>query len=106
VQASGLQVIGVSYDTPDLHVSFINQLNLNFPLASDADGKLCASSGTCPIFPPGGEQDVIRTAFVIESDGRISGVFNANGGPDLIDMIWDTAQALGGPATPSIVATP
>ncbi len=94
-QAAGknLQVLGVSIDDPASHLSFIRNLGLNFPLASDTDGELCRAMGTCPGFERGSSRfftNMVRAAFAVEVDGTISAIYNANGGPNLIAMIWDT----------------
>jgi len=103
-----MQVLGVSVDNPEAHHSFIDNLGLNFPLVSDSEGKLCGALGTCPGFKPNTMfTDIVRAAFLIEADGSISAIFNANGSPDLISLIWDTAVALPVP-TPAatMAATP
>ena len=96
VQANNpnITVIGVSVDSPEAHLSFIQNLSLNFPLASDAEGKLCGVMGTCPGYEPSAFfANIVRTAFIIEPDGTVSAIYNASGSPALISLIWDTAMA-------------
>src|SRR5262245_19239235 len=40
-----VQIIGVSRDTPESHDKFKEKYGLNFPLASDIDGKVCEAYG-------------------------------------------------------------
>lgn len=89
---SDLKVLGVSVDGPDSHLSFIRNLDLNFPLAADQQGELCTAMGTCPGFVPNQPYyNQVRAAFVVERDLTISAIFNAAGGPSLMDRIWETA---------------
>lgn len=106
-QGTPMNVIGVSVDGSESHHAFINNLGLNFPLASDAEGKLCSALGTCPGFKPGQYfTNIVRTAFLIEGDGTISGIYNANGSPALISLIWDTAVASSPQGTPAATLAP
>lgn len=41
----GVNVVGVSPDTPRSHVKFIGKFNLNFPLLADVDHKLADACG-------------------------------------------------------------
>src|SRR6187399_2886268 len=41
----GAQVIGISKDSPASHDKFKKKYELNFPLASDEDGKVCEAYG-------------------------------------------------------------
>ena len=41
IEAAGILVLGVSPDSPESHVKFIEKFSLNFDLISDTDHKLC-----------------------------------------------------------------
>lgn len=85
--------MGVSVDGSESHHAFIRNLALNFPLAADTMGELCGAMGACPGYQPGARAftNMVRAAFLIAPDGRIRAIYNANGSPALIAMIWDTA---------------
>ena len=40
-----MEVIGVSFDSPESHQKFIAKYNLNFPLMADTEGKIADAYG-------------------------------------------------------------
>jgi peroxiredoxin Q/BCP len=68
--ALGAVVVGVSTDTIESHKSFTETEKLNFPLLSDADGKIAAKFGVDTT-----RGYARRTTFVIGKDGKIAKVF-------------------------------
>lgn len=89
---NNLTIVGVSVDSSESHHAFIRNLALNFPLAADTMGELCGAMGTCPGYRPGDRAfgNMVRAAFLVAPDGHIRAIYNANGSPALIAMIWDT----------------
>ena len=70
---AGAEVIGISSDSDESHLSFAKQNRLTFPLISDADGslrKLFAVPKTLGIIPG-------RVTYVIDKDGIIRQIYSA-----------------------------
>ncbi len=65
-----VQVIGVSFDSPESHRKFIAKYNLEFPLIADTDGKIAEAYGARI---PGREM-AKRISFLIGLDGKIAHV--------------------------------
>ena len=63
-----VEVVGVSFDSPDSHQKFISKYNLNFPLVADMDGKIADAYG---VRMPGKEM-AKRVSFLIGRDGKIA----------------------------------
>jgi len=45
LKKDNVEVIGVSFDSPESHQKFISKYNLNFPLLADTDGKIADTYG-------------------------------------------------------------
>src|SRR5438552_17528472 len=45
LKKDNVEVIGVSFDSPESHQKFISKYNLNFPLLADTDGKIAGTYG-------------------------------------------------------------
>jgi thioredoxin-dependent peroxiredoxin len=73
LQKDNVKVIGVSFDSADIHKKFIAKYNLNFPLLTDPDGKIVDLYDA--------RMDHLRMAnrvsFLIGLDGKIVHVTNA-----------------------------
>jgi peroxiredoxin Q/BCP len=71
--AAGLQVVGLSPDSPAKLAEFRDKEHLNFPLLSDPDKKVLQAYGAYGDKQLYGRtvQGVIRSTFVIDADGRI-----------------------------------
>ena len=68
--AEGIQVIGVSKDTPEAQKKFQEKFNLPFPLVADTDGKVAQAFGV-DLIPVAGLTQ--RESFLIK-DGKIAWV--------------------------------
>ena len=70
-------VLGVSRDSVERHGKFREKYQLDFPLLSDEDGKVCEAYGVWKEKSLYGKKfmGIERTTFVIGPDGRIEKVF-------------------------------
>jgi thioredoxin-dependent peroxiredoxin len=71
--AAGVEVIGVSSDSPESHQAFAARHRLNFPLIADANGELrkrFSVPSTLGLFPG-------RVTYVIDKEGIVRLVFSA-----------------------------
>src|SRR3954447_6791113 len=69
-EAAGVQRFGVSRDSPWTHISWIQALDLDFPLLSDWNAEAVHGFGIAKEFR--GFQNVAeRTAFLVDRDGLI-----------------------------------
>src|SRR6266480_3136822 len=67
LKKDNVEVIGVSFDSPESHQKFISKYNLNFPLLADTDGKLADAYGVKMKDRPMAR----RVSFLIGKDGKI-----------------------------------
>jgi peroxiredoxin Q/BCP len=67
VQAAGLKVFGVSYDSPKTNAAFAEKYNLQFLLLSDVDRKLAAAVGAERALLPVPK----RISYLVGADGRV-----------------------------------
>jgi peroxiredoxin Q/BCP len=70
LQKAKVEVIGVSFDSPDSHQKFIAKYKLNFPLLADTDGKIADAYGVRMT----GRDMARRVSFLIDLDGKIAHV--------------------------------
>jgi peroxiredoxin Q/BCP len=72
-----LVVLGVSPDSPQSHAKFKEKYSLPFPLLADDGHKVCDEYGVWgpKKFMGRGYEGVLRTTFLIDSNGRIAKVF-------------------------------
>ena len=72
-----LVVLGVSPDSPQSHAKFKEKYALPFPLLADNGHKVCDQYGVWgpKKFMGRGYEGVMRTTFLIDSNGRIAKVF-------------------------------
>jgi peroxiredoxin Q/BCP len=68
---AGIQVYGVSLDSPESHRRFREKYNLNFPLLTDRDGRAAEALG---VLREGGEK-ANRVTFLLDADGTIKKVY-------------------------------
>lgn len=70
-------VLGVSKDSVSLHEKFRDKHELNFPLLSDEDGKVCEAYGVWQEKSMYGKKymGIARTTFVIGATGKIEHIF-------------------------------
>ena len=93
-QQAGVQTLGVSRDSPWTHISWIQALDLNFPLLSDWNAD--AARGFDIAFEFRGLRDVTRrSAFLVGEDGTVRGAWQyaTDEVPDF-DELLRAAQAL------------
>lgn len=62
-----VEVVGVSFDSPESHQKFISKYHLNFPLLADTDGKIADAYGVRMT----GREMARRVSFLIGTDGKI-----------------------------------
>ncbi len=76
-QKSGVTILGVSPDSVKSHIKFKEKYQLPFPLLADEDHQVCNAYGVWgPKKFMGREYEgVLRTTFLINSDGKIARVF-------------------------------
>jgi peroxiredoxin Q/BCP len=67
LKKENVEVVGVSFDSPESHQKFISKYNLNFPLLADTDGKIADAYG---VRMPGKEM-ARRVSFLIGKDGKV-----------------------------------
>jgi peroxiredoxin len=68
--AAGVRVFGISRDSPWTHISWMQALDLNFPLLSDWNADAVHGFGVAHEFR--GLRDVAeRTAFIVDPDGTV-----------------------------------
>ena len=70
----GYQVIGVSRDSAQSHCRFAEKNGLQFPLVSDADGKLCELAGVWQEKKMVGRKymGIVRTTFITDENGTVT----------------------------------
>lgn len=70
-------VLGVSKDPVSLHEKFRDKHELNFPLLSDEDGKVCEAYGVWQEKSMYGKKymGIARTTFIIGTTGKIEQIF-------------------------------
>jgi len=93
-EQAGVQPLGVSRDSPWTHISWMQALDLNFPLLSDWNGDAVRGFGIAHDFR--GFADVAdRTAFLVDSSGTVRGAWRYETAevPDF-DELLSAAQAL------------
>src|SRR5262245_40653136 len=67
LKKENVEVVGVSFDSPESHQKFISKYNLNFPLLADTDGAIADAYG---VRMPG-KSRASRTSFLIGLDSKI-----------------------------------
>jgi peroxiredoxin Q/BCP len=74
---SGVQVLGVSPDSPKSHTRFKEKYDLPFPLLADEEHKVAEIYGTWALKKNYGREymGIKRTTFLIGADGKIIRVF-------------------------------
>ena len=67
LKQQNVEVVGVSFDSPESHQKFISKYHLNFPLLADTDGKIADAYGVRMT----GKEMARRVSFLIATDGKI-----------------------------------
>ena len=68
LKKDNVEVVGVSFDSPESHQKFISKYSLNFPLLADTDGKIADAYGVRMT----GKSMARRVSFLIDKDGKIA----------------------------------
>jgi len=78
ITTKGAIVLGVSPDSVKSHEKFAAKFNLPFPLVPDEDHNICEAYGVWQEKSMYGRKHmgVVRTTFIIGSDGRIRKIFS------------------------------
>lgn len=92
----GATVIGVSKDSVNSHDGFKAKQKLNFPLASDADGKLCETYGTWIEKSLYGRKymGIDRATFLIDGKGIVRQIWRKVKVPGHVDQVMAVLKAL------------
>lgn len=77
ITSLGVEVIGISPDSPKSHQGFINKYNLNFKLLSDENKEICNLYGVLGEKTMFGKKvfGVVRSTFIIDDKGIIRYIF-------------------------------
>ena len=67
---AGIQVYGVSLDSPESHREFREKYDLNFPLLTDEEGRAAETLGVL-----GDRGTARRVTFLLDPEGKISKVY-------------------------------
>src|ERR671935_3129426 len=92
--AEGVNVFGISRDSPWTHIAWLQALDLNFPLLSDWNADAVHAFGVAHEFR--GMRDVAeRSAFLVDAEGVIRSAwrFGTDEVPDF-DELLEAARAL------------
>jgi peroxiredoxin Q/BCP len=87
---AGIQVYGVSLDSPESHRRFREKYNLNFPLLTDAGGRAAEALG---VLREGGEK-ANRVTFLLDTEGTIKKVYPEVSPETHADEILEDAASL------------
>ncbi len=68
---AGIQVYGVSLDSPESHRRFREKYNLNFPLLTDEGGRAAEALGVLRE----NREKANRVTFLLDPDGRIARIY-------------------------------
>ena len=90
------QVIGISRDSVKSHDGFKKKFDLNFPLVSDEDGKVCEKYGTWVEKSLYGRKymGIERATFLIDATGTVRRVWRKVKVPGHIAEVLEAAQSL------------
>jgi peroxiredoxin Q/BCP len=90
-------VIGVSKDSVKSHDGFKAKQKLNFALASDADGKVCAAYGVWIEKSMYGRKymGIDRATFLIDAKGKVARAWRKVKVPGHVDEVLEAVEALG-----------
>ena len=90
------QVVGVSKDSVASHDKFKKKYDLNFPLVSDSDGKICDKYGTWIEKSMYGRKymGIERATFLIDKTGTVAKVWHKVRVPGHVDEVLQAVKAL------------
>ena len=87
---AGIQVYGVSLDSPETHRRFREKYNLNFPLLTDEGGRAAEALGVLRE----NRKRTNRVTFLLDADGRIARVYPEVSPETHADEILEDAASL------------
>lgn len=90
LKSQNVEVVGVSFDSPDSHQKFISKYKLNFPLIADTDGAIADAYGV----RMNGRNMAKRTSFLIGLDGKIVHVTDTMSADTHLSEMHDAIAAL------------
>jgi len=95
-EAAGVAIIGASKDSVARHDKFKAKYELNFPLVSDEDGKLCEAYGVWVEKSMYGRKymGIERATFLIGGDGKVARVWRKVKIPGHVEEVLETARSL------------
>lgn len=91
-------ILGVSRDDGASHDKFKSKFSLNFPLVSDADGKLCEAFGVWKLRNMYGKEfmGIERSTFLIDGEGTVRKAWRKVNVDGHVDEVMKEVQALKG----------
>jgi peroxiredoxin Q/BCP len=89
-EGAGIQVYGVSLDSPESHRRFREKYNLNFSLLTDEDGRAAEALGVLRE----NRKRTNRVTFLLDADGRIARVYPEVSPETHADEILEDAASL------------
>ncbi len=91
----GVKIVGVSKDSVKSHAKFRDRYDLNFPLLSDEDGKICEAYGVWIEKSMYGRKymGIDRATFLIDEKGVVRHVWR---GVKVAGHVEDVAETIGG----------
>ena len=90
LQKDNVEVVGVSFDSPESHQKFISKYHLNFPLIADTDGTIADAYGVRMT----GKNMAKRTSFLIGLDGKIAHVTDTMNADTHLSEMKDAVASL------------
>ncbi len=95
-EKAGATVVGVSKDSPAKHDKFKAKYDLNFPLAADEEGKVCAAYGVWVEKSMYGRKymGIERSTFLIGADGKIARAWRKVKIPGHVEEVLETTKGL------------
>jgi peroxiredoxin Q/BCP len=87
---AGIQVYGVSLDSPESHRRFREKNNLNFPLLTDEEGRAAEALGVLRE----NREVANRVTFLLDPDGKIARVYPEVSPETHADEILEDAASL------------
>ncbi len=88
-RGAGIQVYGVSLDSPESHRQFREKHNLNFPLLTDENGRASQALGVL-----GNRGYAERVTFLLDPDGKVARVYPEVSPETHADEILEDAASL------------
>jgi thioredoxin-dependent peroxiredoxin len=93
MRASGLHVVGISFDSVETHRKFADKHGLPFTLLADPDGEAARAYGVAGSFL--GMDLARRVTFLIGTDGKVAQVWDPAGTTRHAEQVLEGARELG-----------